>query len=286
MDELAALVSLFLGIRAKAGAVNRLFYSPEDRFGKPIEYEGKNEPLLPITSGLPQIIRLGSIRNLTDIEILRDLPRSEIGDVNALVKAARQYQQAIWVADSDPNLAWLILVSAIEIVAERWSSEAKSPRERLETWNKGIFDLLLENLCDKTINKIAKALSNITRSTSKFVEFICEFYSGEPENRPREFARFSFNTENIRSAAKIVYSHRSNSLHNGVAFPRPMCEAPKILRFSEDDVDAVPPEKPTYRAASSAGAVWKDTDTPMLLHTFEHITRTAIISWWTRRRME
>ena len=33
----------------------------------------------------------------------------------AIVRAARLYQQAVWVADDDPNLAFLWLVSAVEV---------------------------------------------------------------------------------------------------------------------------------------------------------------------------
>ena len=49
-----------------------------------------------------------------------------------LVQAARQYANALWVAESDPNQAWLHLVSAVEVL----SSDVKLGKpvwQRLET---------------------------------------------------------------------------------------------------------------------------------------------------------
>lgn len=37
-----------------------------------------------------------------------------------LVRAARAYQEGTWVAEEDPEYAWLKLVSAVETVADYW----------------------------------------------------------------------------------------------------------------------------------------------------------------------
>ena len=35
----------------------------------------------------------------------------------ALVRASRLYEQAVWIAEAAPELAWLLLVSAVEVAA-------------------------------------------------------------------------------------------------------------------------------------------------------------------------
>src|ERR1700676_1787793 len=63
LDEMAALASLFLGIRLKAGGVNREFRGEEDRFGRPTQMGGKPDPQL-MLEGRPQIPRLALPVNL------------------------------------------------------------------------------------------------------------------------------------------------------------------------------------------------------------------------------
>jgi hypothetical protein len=278
LDEMAALASLFLGARLKAGSVNRHFRNDADRFGRPVQYGGKPEPQL-LLEGRLQIPRLSRPVNLNaSLEALNSFPERTADETNALIKAARQYQQAIWVADSDPSLAWLMLVSAIETAALEWSSDT-TPIEQLELAFPDLVKLIQESACPALLDTVARRLGGLTRSTKKFVDFIVKFAPSPPEKRLPEYMRFLYEPENLRNAARLIYSHRSKSLHTGMAFPLPMCEPP-----SAQSPDPTPQEVPIGPAMIALGASWKREKTPMLLNTFEHIARGALINWWNSLR--
>jgi hypothetical protein len=101
------------------------------------------------------------------------------------------------------------------------------------------------------------------------------FVPDPPAARPPEYMRFSYDADNLRKAMSVIYGHRSKSLHNGTAFPLPMCRPP-----ATHPPDPTPQEVPMGLATSSQGASWKRDRTPMVLNTFEHITRGALINWW------
>lgn len=274
LDEIAALASLFLGVRLKAGSVNREFRNDADRFGRPVQYGGKPDPQV-LLEGRPQIPRLSKPVNLNaSLEALNSFPERTVDETNALIKAARQYQQAIWVADSDPSLAWLMLVSAIETAALEWSSDS-TPIEQLESAFPDLVKLIQESACPALLDPVAEMLSQLTRATKKFVDFIVKFAPPPPEKRPLEYMRFLYELGNLKKAASLIYGHRSMSLHRGTAFPLPMCEPPNA-----HPPDPTPQEVPIGLAMSARGASWKREQTPMVLNTFEHIVRGALINWW------
>lgn len=164
LDEMAALASLFLGVQLKAGGVNREFRNGADRFGRPVQYGGKPDPQL-LLEGRPQIPRLSQPVNLNaSLEALNSFPERTVDETNALIKAARQYQQAIWVADSDPSLAWLVLVSAIETAALERSSDS-TPIEQLELAFPDLVKLIQESACPALLDPVAGMLSQLTRAT-------------------------------------------------------------------------------------------------------------------------
>jgi hypothetical protein len=68
------------------------------------------------------------------------------------------------------------------------------------------------------------------------------------------------------------------SLHRGTAFPLPMCDPPQYTQSAEVLLSVQ--EKPQGLAMSSRNASWRAEQTPMLLNTFEHIARGALLSWW------
>lgn len=131
-DELAALVSLALGIRLQSGGRIREFDPDGDVRGRPVHFDHvppylpppRRAPLLPTIIGPAQ---LGEASGR-----LAGYPQLTAAQANALVKAARAWQEAVWVADADPRQAWLRLVSALEAAAQAWAGgPARSPEERL-----------------------------------------------------------------------------------------------------------------------------------------------------------
>jgi hypothetical protein len=276
LDEMAALASLFLGIRLKAGGVNREFRGQKDRFGRPLQRDGKPDPQL-VLEGSPQIPRFALPVNINaGLEPLNVFPDRTIKQTNALIKAARQYQQAVWIADSDPSLAWLMLVSAIETTALEWSSDV-SPVEQLETAFPELVKLIAESGSPELLGAIAEILKQLTGSTKRFVSFIETFVPQPPSTRPESYLQFSYAPDNLRKAMSVIYGHRSLSLHRGTAFPLPMCESPRYTATA--DTPSVQ-EKPEGLATYSRNASWKAEKTPMLLNAFEHIARGALLNWW------
>jgi hypothetical protein len=278
VDEVAALASLFLGIRLKAGGVNREFRAEGDPLGRPVEAGGKPDPQLVIERRL-QIPRLCQSANLNkSLEPLRMFPTRTVRQTNALIKAARQYQQAIWIADADPALAWLMLVSAIETVAvHEWASQT-APVDQLKMAFPKIAKVISESSCPILLEPIAKELDRLTRATKRFVDFILAFAPAPPDERPEQYLQFSFESSDLENAVKLIYSHRSRSLHEGVSFPLPMCAPPQYVDGPNGPREFQ--EKPGGLGMYSNNASWTVEQTPMLLNTFEHIARGALLNWW------
>lgn len=53
-----------------------------------------------------------------------------------------------------------------------------------------------------------------------------------------------------------------------------MCDAPY---YSKNNI---PAEKPLGLGAFANTGIWTIKDTPILLHTFEYITRNCLLNWW------
>src|SRR3990167_183848 len=113
-DEIAALLSLNLGIRFKAGDCTREFDVNGDSKGHPRHYFWGNNPILNKSyQGTILPYSKGS-KCINDAFLLQKLPNLKPNDAITLVKAARLYQDAIWLSESEPALAWLLLISSVE----------------------------------------------------------------------------------------------------------------------------------------------------------------------------
>jgi hypothetical protein len=279
IDEIAAVASLFLGVRMHAGPVDREFVPGGDPFGTPTLFGSKAAPVLPPPAGAPQIPRLRKECNLLGLKSLESFPVRSVREANTIVKAARMYQQAVWVCDSDPALAWLLLISAVETAAVIWAGSNDAPRDRLRASLPQLYNLLETSACPDLIDPIADMLGKYTRATKKFIDSLVAFAPEPPPERPTEFLRFSFSRRDLSAAASAIYGHRSESLHSGTAFPLPMCVPPQLFSFNGKQ-DAAHQEVPAGLAMSSRGATWPRKRTPMLLHVFEHLARGALLGWW------
>jgi hypothetical protein len=125
---------------------------------------------------------------------------------------------------------------------------------------------------------IAKQLDRLTRATKRFVDFIETFSPQPPEHRPDSHMQISYQPADLRMAIKLIYDHRSRSLHEGIAFPMPMCVPPNCTTGSGDSFHVQ--ERSIALGMYSQNASWKAEQTPMLLNAFEHIARGALLNWW------
>lgn len=278
LDEIAALAALILGARLKAGSIDREFRPGGDSLGRPIEIAYRPRPDGRWQTLPPQIPSLLGKKELVNLGRLNTLAQLSIENANALVKAARLYQEAVWIADIDPALAWLLLVSAVETAASMHGAPA-SPTEQLEAGLPKVYNLLQEQAPLLT-DQMAELLRKYTGATKKFVNFIRDFGPGAPQLRPKKILQVSFEPNDMKESMRIIYSHRSNHLHVGTAFPLPMCQVPQRLAFEGIPDDAYQ-ETTAGLGVGSSGAYWTKDDVPMLLHVFEYIVRNALLNWWT-----
>jgi hypothetical protein len=274
-DEIAALVSLCLGIRLRAGTPERVFRPNQDPRGIPVAHEGRTVPVL-LTRGIDPIIPfpVGPCA-LEDALLIGTLPGLSIEQSATLIRTARSYQNGMWIAEVEPQTAWLLFVSAIEAAADLWSSATDDPVEVLQQSKPEFSAYLHETSGEGLVARVAKEFAPITRAKQKFVRFVLEFLPDPPSNRPPPETQFEWSRAAMKDALSRIYEYRSKALHEGTPFPYPMCEHP--LRYSASDL---PAEIPLGLAARYLGGTWLREDTPMLLHTFEYIVRGALLNWW------
>ncbi|MFG2790437.1 hypothetical protein [Streptomyces sp. NPDC048419] len=124
-EEIAALPSLALGIRLRSGGPVRRFRPTEDPAGVPHMYKHHAPGLVPVRHGrvqYPQVLD-ASYPLANGLNFLHKYRSLGAADAFVLAKAARQFADALWIADSDPEQAWLRLVTALEVVAVHVQTE-------------------------------------------------------------------------------------------------------------------------------------------------------------------
>jgi len=274
-DEVAALVSLCLGIRLKSGGANRVFKLNDDPKGRPISWGLDEDPIIPQVKGPRVLPRVISEHNLAQAAILRTLHLVSPKNAMALVHAARLYQEAVWIAESTPELSWIMLTSAIETAAGQWQSEKETPRDRLRALHPELEKLLAVH-GEQHVTDVANLIADLLKVRKKFTDFVLNFLPTPPQARPATRYQLSWNSEAMIESMDFIYWYRSKALHAGVPFPAPMCSPPFIVESGGE-----PSETPRGLATITRGGVWRREHCPMLLHTFEYIVRGAILNWWS-----
>jgi hypothetical protein len=278
-DEVAALSSLALGVRFKAGGVSRSFEPGGDPKGRPHEWDANPVAEMVIRSHREQLVVASAAEGshpLDALSVLGQLPRLSAPDAVALVRAARLYQDALWLVESEPELAWLMLVSAVETAANRWGRSIKeSAVERLKDAKPKLHQILEGVHVPGLVEIVAEEIADSLGSTRKFIDFVMRFLPPPPGKRPPEAFQFPWDQKEMRKALGVIYDYRSKALHKGIAFPYPMCTP----HFRDVNWTA-PSERPVGMATSAGGGTWVAKDTPLLLHVFEYIARNSLLGWW------
>jgi hypothetical protein len=205
--------------------------------------------------------------------MLATVPRLSRGAANAVVIAARSYQQALWICESSPETAWIFFVSSVEAAASYWDPQAVDPLDSVLQWDPKLHKLLLQQ-GEPHARKVAEHLSGMIGAGRKFREFLLNFGPKPPDKRP-SFATLDWEQQALGKAYSRVYKYRSDALHAGTPFPQPLCEAPLVTGSERAYA-----ETPMAAGYKGMGATWNKKDLPMLLHTFEYIARNSLLSWW------
>ena len=276
-DEIAAIVSLCLGIRLEAGPLTRAFNSNDDVRGHPVGWEYHKTPVLPPTQDhlLRAVIPAAcGYHSMRDAEVLSTLTKLSPSTATALFRAAKLYQNALWLAETQPELTWLMLVSAVEVAAGQWRSSKESALERMLDFKPDLADLLRPH-GEELMSHVAVKIADFMGSTRKFRDFLLTFLPEPPIERTEEAHQHPWTTEALKKTFNIIYGHRSKALHDGIPFPAPMC-VPPLWNGGFSEHRGIYREKPEALISQD----WKIEDTPMYLYLFEYIVRNALLKWW------
>jgi hypothetical protein len=263
-EELAALVSLALGVRLRAGGIMRIF-GGTDPLGHPHEMDPP--PYLPTSSTehqqmLPGIRDYGRKIDYSRLSLLDNYPRMSVKQARALVRSARSYQEAIWIAEGDPRQAWLRLVTAVETAAAELRPRLTN-EEQLKAVYPDTADQILNCGDPELVEWFAKKIAEREGAQAYFLAFLKKFGPGRPPHRPRP-SEEKQNWTALDQQLKSIYKARSNDLHSGSPIPRTMCEAPYRV---------------DKRIASEVVSSRADKQVRLRLHVFEYIVRHALLSW-------
>ncbi|MFG3149354.1 hypothetical protein [Streptomyces sp. NPDC048243] len=274
-DELACLLSLITGARMRTGGMSREFKENEDPRGTARYNLSRAPEWTPLPMRNP-IYPGANMANTGEAATwLNRYPSLTREDSVALIRAARQFRDALWVAESDPELSWLFLVSALEGPAGRSAITAEEdPVSIFTTEMTDLAEEIREKGGDDLLRYVSEELLPIVKATNRFLKFVTRYAPNPPTARPPEDAQIPW--EKLRKKVSQVYTYRSKRLHEGVPFPYPMCDRPlQYLPW--------PDEAPTARAAAKGNAAWVAKDLPMHLHMFGYIVRGCLLNWWAEK---
>ena len=272
VDEVAALLSLATGIRLKAGRMSRRFDQGDAR-GRPVScYPVQDSALsLPKRAGKPILPRLAKESIKLDVSLLKLLPQLSAEDATAVIRAARLYQDGVWISETEPHLSWLMLVGALEVAAVHESVNGEvDVVESFRLLAPSLSESIVSEGGDALLRMIADWAAEYTRSLRRFINFTLQYLPDPPEERPSSWIhQVSWDTSQMKKALNKVYSHRSRALHSGIRFPYFMC----ITHHFRDFIAERSP------GGGTRSATWVADDVPMNLHTFEYIARHTLLNW-------
>ena len=279
-DEIVALASLCLGVRLASGGISRTFERHNAPYGQPGEWDRIPKPPFAFRRNSPVLPDVTGTRPLDSLTRLESILRIEPSRYTSLVRSCNLYRDALWISESDPNITWLLLISALETAANDTFSLHSTPSSSYETFKLQYPELnaYLEGVGGTGAAKeVAAAIGGTLKATRKFVDFVMRFKPDPPESRPEgEHLRFKWTESNFRRMLSTVYGYRSRSLHAGTPFPAPMFTTPSQITGNGPGS-----EVPIFgHGGATMGGAWVPKDLPINLNTFHHIARNSLLNWW------
>ncbi|MFD0261779.1 hypothetical protein ACFVH7_26335 [Kitasatospora indigofera] len=274
-DEVAALLSLALGIRMRSGSLVRRL--PGDGFsaGVPELHWHRPPGLIPVPRRLLQLPGLrGETRDLQPgIDFLHLYPDLDPTEAFVLAKAARHYADALWIADSDPEQAWLRLVTALEVAAVHVQVQEADPVAAFtEAYPKTAKAITDDG--GAALPVAAREFARLIGAGRRFRSFVGRYAPVPPALRPlRKGVRFEW--AGLDQAMKDIYGYRSALLHEGRPFP-PMMTGLALEVDENGAFDECPHSDSLW---SSGTADWPLGAAPMYLWLFAYIVRGALMAW-------
>lgn len=266
-DEVGSLISLALGRRVRNGGPTRMYFE-NDALGAPVGFSHAI-PYLP--HRVDELETLPLIRGEAALEdaldVLQQYQQLDAAQALAFSKAAFSYARAIWIADDNPEEAWLRLVTAVESVANLHYADANN----LDDLRLKILDVVTECARDEQAElELRNQLVPLFGSLKKFRSLCLNFLPEPPVRQPQVGA---LDWSKMKRHLDTIYDIRSKALHVGVPVPSPMCSPPAA--YCDDGLLSEVPLAPV----ASQGGHWMPKDVPMLLQTFERIVRGVLLNW-------
>tara|TARA_A200000159_G_scaffold39131_1_gene35637 strand:+ start:7400 stop:8560 length:1161 start_codon:yes stop_codon:yes gene_type:complete len=271
IDEITCITSLFLGIRLKAGSKSRMTLPDNPLDGKPSP-NYKNSPTVNIGAYgpvIPDVTKCEDLSLLSKLILLKNLKESEYVE---LLRAAKLYNEALWLADSDPQTAWLFLISAVEVAANEWFKKDDTPQEKLRSLKPDLSGFLIESGGPKVFDRVAEEFGHLLGSTNKFIKFCKNFMPPKPKTRPIEEYQVKWSKTGIGSVLSTLYGHRSKTLHSGLPFPA-------LLLFPPIKDDKQVFAEVSMKGLSMYGGSWCQNELPMNLNTFYNFATSVLNKW-------
>ncbi|UXY29936.1 hypothetical protein [Streptomyces sp. HUAS TT20] len=279
-EEVAALLSVALGVRLRDGGLIRRFQHGKDPAGEPELHNHRAPTSIPVPDRRIQFpgLRGKEVKLAHGVKWLLLYPKLQPAEAIALAKAARCYADALWVGDNDPQQAWLHLVTALETLAVHMQTDALNPMEVLQDAYPKLVELITGREVSDILPAVANVLVETAKATRRFLDFTCHYAPPPPSERPdNEGVRLDW--DSLRRALAFVYEHRSNYLHAGRPMPPGMIGVD--LELGDD---GRPPECIERDTEIMAGrSAWKAKQVPMHLWVLAYITRGALLNWWQER---
>lgn len=286
-EEIAAILSLSLGIRIKAGNKNREFSinlnNGTNYFGSVLNIQAhlnpspinlfNNYPIVPnavrFQAKKCSVCLNDSKACFEHIFKIKDLKK-----YSSVIRAAKLYSDALWLSEKEPQLSWILLVSAIETAADASGNSQKNSNDLLQKFYPDLAEVI-----DKCGNHNAKIKAKVSEilylpATKKFVEFITEHYP-KPKINDDVPEIYRVNWEEFEIILKKIYELRSKALHSGQPFPDPMCEQP----FKSINNNIIMAEKPLIGPEFLGESILDTENKPLLLWKFEDIVRNSLLNW-------
>ncbi len=226
-NEIVTLASLFLRKRFELGPM--IFMGNKDVIARPIkkqiktpnnEDKTKNIPapeIITINNPLidPEIVeKTNNLNELTEwFKLLEKLdPKYHL----KFMLAVRMYYQALFQIEKEPDLAYLNLVSAIEVLCQDTNiGEIKLTEinQKLAKLLESIDNVQLRNDIEKSILKEKKFIAR------KFSKFILNNIENNFWNEPNRPNTGRITHEELPDLLMKIYQQRSRTLHSGELFP-------------------------------------------------------------------
>lgn len=138
------------------------------------------------------------------------------------ILAVRMYHKSILLIEDEPDLAYLNLITAIEILCQ----DTDIGEVTLHDLDKGLANLV-DNLEGNIKNQIASRILKREKFIKRrFVKFILDYLEDSFWNEVERPALGKIETEDLHEYLERVYDQRSRTLHSGEPFPPFLFRAP------------------------------------------------------------